>query len=197
MSQNIAICDGCKISSTNFDEYLRGVLEKAINSRSCHCKCLFGLEKSGVNVQPPALTVASILNHAECVKTLIEPGADVNVTTAKNKFLSQRPALSLAALMGNSQCVNALIASGADVNKMDEKKCTALTFAAQGGQSESMKILIEAGADVNMGTGIEMDDFRMSYHECGRTALMWLFLPELPLSARRIRSFLPLNRGTV
>ena len=192
MSQNLEICDGCKVSSTNLDVYLRSVLEKAINSGSCHCKqwriqdfpeegtltpkggaptyylanffrklheneeilghgggarpsrpprsatgkCLFGHEKSGINVQPPALIVASILNHTECVKTLIEAGADVNVTTANKQFLSQRTALSLAALMGHSEFVNTLIAAGADVNKMDEKNFTALTFAAQGGQSE-------------------------------------------------------------
>ena len=41
-----------------------------------------------------------------------------------------------------------------------------------------MKILIEAGADVNMGTGMVINDIGMSYYECKRTALMWLFHPE-------------------
>ena len=187
MAENVEICDGCKISSFRTDQ-LWAVIKKAMNSGSCHCKCLFSLEESGINVQPPAPTVASILNHVECVKTLTEAGADVNVTT-EGKYISQRTVLSLAAQMGNHECVNALIAAGADVNKMDEKKFTALTYAAQGGQSESMKILIEAGADVNMGTGMVMNDIGMSYYESGRTALMWLFHPESPVYRHTDSSF--------
>ena len=127
MAENVEICDGCKITSLRIDDQLWDVMEKAMNSGSCHCKCLFGHEKSGINVQPPSLTVASILNHIECVKILIEAGADVNVTT-KQKYVSQRTVLSLAAQMGHLECVNALIAAGADVNKMNEKKFTALTL---------------------------------------------------------------------
>ena len=181
MAQNIQVCDDCKITSFRVDDQLWDVIENAINSETCHCKCLFAHQKSGINVQPPALTVAAILNHTECVKTLIEAGADVNVTTAQENFVSQRTALSLAAQMGHTESVNVLIAAGADVNKMEDKQFTPLTFAAQGGQSECIKILIDAGADVNMGTGMELNDIGMRYYECKRTALMWLFIPESPV----------------
>ena len=181
MAQNFQVCDDCKVNSFRVDDQLWDVIENAMNSGTCHCKCLFAHEKSGINVQPPALTVAAILNHTECVKILIEGGADVNVTTGRRGFVSQRTALSLAAQMGHPECVNALIAAGADVNKVEDKQFTPLTYAAQGGQSECMKILIDAGADVNIGTGMEMNDIGMSYYECKRTALMWLFIPESPV----------------
>ena len=51
-----------------------------------------------------------------------------------------------------------------------------------------MKISIEAGADVNMETGMELNDIGMHYYRCRKrcyetkkTALMWVFYPELPV----------------
>ena len=148
MAQNVRVCDGCKVLLFCLDKQLRNVMEKVMNSETCHCKCLFALQKSGVKIQPPALTVASILNHIECVKTLIDAGADVNVTTTQKydgsectgagngmgsideSYAVNKTALIWAADMGNSDCVNELVTAGADVNKMDVAKCTALTYAA-------------------------------------------------------------------
>ena len=192
MAQNVRVCDGCKIPLFRFDRQVRHVMEKAMNSETCHCKCLFALQKLGINVQPPALTVAAILNHTDCVETLIEAGADVNAMAAPDRVYS-RTALSLAAPMGHPECVNALIAAGADVNKKEHEQLTSLIYAAQGGQSECMRILIEAGADVNMetgkelnDTGMELNDTGMPYYGCKRplyeskkTALMWVFLSRI------------------
>ena len=150
-----------------------------MDSRSCHCKCIFNLQEIGVKAQPPALAIASILNHAECVKTLVEAGADVN-DIPDYTFVCHRTALSLAAQMGHSDSVRALIAAGADVNQMDARLCTALCYAAQGGQSECIKLLIESGADVNRDVCVEMPHLMKSQHnhEYKRSALMWLYYPE-------------------
>ena len=189
MAQNVRVCDDCKISrKINIDQQLWDVMEKAMNSESCHCKCLFALQKSGINVQPPALTVAAILNHTGCVKTLIEAGADVNAMAAPDRAFG-RTALSLAAQMGHPECVNALIGAGADVNKKERKQLTPLIYAAQGGQSECMKILIEAGADVNMGTGKELNDIGMRYYECKRTAFCGYLFQNHQYVDIRIRLF--------
>ena len=82
MAQKVEICDSCRSCKEGHDESW-DLVEKAMNLETCHCKCLFTLQKSGVKIQPPALIVASILNHTECVKTMIDAGADVNVTTAQ------------------------------------------------------------------------------------------------------------------
>ena len=65
MAQKVEICDGCRSCTEERDE-LWDLMEKAMNSETCHCECLFALQKSGTKIQPPALTVASILNHIEC-----------------------------------------------------------------------------------------------------------------------------------
>ena len=131
MSKNSGICGRCRPHSfelLDVDE-LWVLVESVMESRSCHCMCIFSLQELGVKVQPPALAVASILNHAECVKSLVEAGADVN-DIPEFTFVCHRTALSLAAQMGHSESVSALIAAGADVNQMDVRLWIALCYAA-------------------------------------------------------------------
>ena len=97
-------------------------------------------------------------DHDECVKVLLEAGADVNVPFFHGSPLVQ------AARRGHVKRLQALIAAGADVNKhydavsgrpsnriiRDQIRCqNALTHAVSKGNIECVEILIKAGANVN------------------------------------------------
>ena len=152
MAQKVVICDGCRSCTAEPDELWK-LIEKAMNSETCHCKCLFALQKSGVKVQPHALTVASILNHIECVKTLIDAGADVNVTTTQ-KYVYNRSTFRWepVADYDGSECTVVVNGMGSIVEIHAVNK-TALMWAADMGNLECVNELVTAGADVN-----KMDD---------------------------------------
>ena len=80
----------------------------------------------------------------DCVKALIEAGADLNA-----KENDGWTALHLAACNGKLDCVKALIEAGADLNAKDNDGWTALHLAARYGKLDCVKALIEAGADLN------------------------------------------------
>ena len=152
MAQKVEVCDGCGSCSGEPDE-LWDLVEKAINSENCHCKCLFALQKSGTKIQPPALTVASIRNHTECVKTLIDAGADVNVTTAqKYVYDSNTRRWDPVVDYDGSEYTVAVTGKGS-INELYAVNKTALIWASDIGNSECVNALVNAGADVN-----KMDD---------------------------------------
>ena len=100
---------------------------------------------------------AATSGHAECVRTLIQAGADVN--SANNDGLA--PLMEVVRTRGdNVECVNALVQAGADVNANDVNGFTPLMFAARNGHDKCVNTLIEAGAAVN------------KTNRNGRTALM-------------------------
>ena len=79
----------------------------------------------------------------ECVKMLLEAGADVN---AKTKAGSTT--LMEAAQNDMVGCVEMLLKAGVDVNVADNDGNTAVSYAVDG-KPECLKLLVEAGADVN------------------------------------------------
>ena len=85
--------------------------------------------------------------HEECVKELIQAGADVNAVNAW-----QETPIVLAAGKGLNHSVDLLIKSAADVNAVDISGCTALVNASREGHEHSVDSLIQAGADVNRKT---------------------------------------------
>ena len=125
-----------------------------------------------------ALRGAAKEGHTECVKNLMENGADVNKSiceeyqkcfayscTDKNghgKFVetliqagadvNKCDSFSCQQLLGcstyNAQCLDLLIKEGADVNTTFYKGQTLLMFCAERGNSCSLKLLIAAGADL-------------------------------------------------
>ena len=148
MAQKFGICDGCRSCTEEPDE-LWDLVEKAMNSETCHCKCLFALQNSGTKIQPPALTVACILNHIECVRALIDAGADVHVTT-KQKYVYNRKTFRWepVAEYDGSECTVVVNGIGS-IDEIYAVNKTALMWAADMGICECVNKLVSAGADVN------------------------------------------------
>ena len=92
-----------------------------------------------------ALYMAARRGHINCVKSLIEAGADVN---SINKH-HNTPIMG-AAEHGFNGCVEELINAGADVNSVDLDGDTALMCAAITGKGHCISTLIEVGSDVNI-----------------------------------------------
>lgn len=87
------------------------------------------------------LMLAAEHGHADCVKILLEFGADVN-----HRDIEGDSALSLAAADGHSECVFLLIEAGSDVNNCSPNG-TPLIQASACGDADSMRMLLEAGAE--------------------------------------------------
>ena len=87
----------------------------------------------------------ALWGYADCMKLLIDAGADVNKDT------DRRPALQLAAQGGHADCIKLLLKAGVDVNKvapLDEH--TPLYYAATEGHEECVRLLLKApNIDVN------------------------------------------------
>ena len=105
-----------------------------------HVNCVRTLIEAGADVNSPALTSAVIKGREECVNLLLESGADVN---------AQSDILFKAATYGREKWVEFLIKKGADVNHQNSRGNTALMRAAELGQISSLQLLLKAGADVN------------------------------------------------
>jgi ankyrin repeat protein len=116
-------------------------------------------------------------NNIECLKILIENGADINkcknggylpshITCKKNnieclKILIENGSnlnkcsnddtspLFIACQYNNFECLKILIENGADVNKCNDENTSPLFMACQENNIECVKILIENGADIN------------------------------------------------
>jgi len=83
-------------------------------------------------------------NHEECVKILIEHGADVNVEA----FDKQSP-LHQSAESGATKCAQLLIDNKAEINCKKINGLTPLHFAANEGHIECLKLLIDNRAEIN------------------------------------------------
>ena len=98
-----------------------------------------------------ALVEAVERGFTECVKSLVQSGADVNV----DKSGTTTP-LESSVAMNDLNTADFLIQSGADVNIVTHRGTTPLMRA---GSRECIAFLLKAGADVNL------------TNECGETAL--------------------------
>ncbi|MBM9499006.1 ankyrin repeat domain-containing protein [Leptospira sp. 201903071] len=120
----------------NLEETKRLILEspKEINS----------LSKDGWS----ALHLASYFGHLEIVRSLIEAGADLSLTS-KSKMSYGNTALHSAIATGRKAVVELLLEKGADVNAIqDPGRITPLHIAAsRPGSIEIIHILLKKGAD--------------------------------------------------
>lgn len=99
-------------------------------------------EQRGGKFPTVALTGAGYSECMECVRMVLESGADKNAITI---------ALRNAATTAPLDLLQALINAGADVNAKDAWGMTALMYAAQSDYAEPdrVKLLLDHGADIN------------------------------------------------
>jgi ankyrin repeat protein len=95
------------------------------------------------------LIAAAKSGNDECVKILIEAGADMKAVDDYGTTV-----LIAAAASGNERSVRLLLEAGAGktINATNNWGSTALIEAAIAGSGETVKALIAAGADINAGT---------------------------------------------
>ena len=87
---------------------------------------------------------AAGFGHMECIKALLDRGAEVNI-----KCNADSTPLHSAAWGGHVDCTRALLDSGAEVNTQDCHGSTPLHSAAFYGRVECMKALLDSGAEVD------------------------------------------------
>ena len=116
-----------------------------------HAKMVKFLLENGADVLTPGINgitplhCASINGALDCVKILLEKGANVNAARSNDGGTS----LMHASGEGYLEIVRLLIGKGANVNAQDLDGCTALAFAAHMGHLSVVQLLIEKGATVN------------------------------------------------
>ncbi|MEM9569659.1 MAG: ankyrin repeat domain-containing protein, partial [Bacteroidota bacterium] len=103
-----------------------------------------------------ALLLSAKEGQLDCVKFLVQQGADIDTT---DKWSST--ALLLSAQQGHIDCVQYLLQQGADINTKAKDGGTALLLSAKEGHIDCVKYLLQQGADINT----KAND--------GGTALLW------------------------
>ena len=92
-----------------------------------------------------ALMLASSRGHGECVRLLLDAGADRNL---QNRF--GQTALIRASCEGHVEIVRSLLDARADKNLQNILGGTALMHASGKGHIEVLRLLLDAGADKNL-----------------------------------------------
>lgn len=112
-----------------------------------------------------ALHHATISNHIECAKLLIESGADVNLHAPNLQTFSM-----VAANYGYAEILSMLIAAGSDTERLDKQGFNAARYATLRGSSPCLEILLDAGARVDwickLGKTHAMYAAEDGHHEC-------------------------------
>lgn len=126
----------------------RSALHFAVQKNAIRCVQL--LLSYGANPNTPQvftetpLHIAAAMGFPECLKVLIDAGADVQSQMGQKK----NTALHLAAEDDFLDCVKILLAAGANVNAINFDDQTPLHVACLSQSIETVEILIKHGADV-------------------------------------------------
>ena len=92
-------------------------------------------------IQDNPLAQAALDKNTECLKMLLDAGADVN-------HIYNKVALEITAVSGYDCCMSLLIDSGADVNHKYKNGKSALFLATENCYLKCMKLLIKKGTEV-------------------------------------------------
>ena len=109
------------------------------------------------NLSKKLLNIVKCKPNVECVKMLLDQGADVNTCDSRGKT-----ALMYAAWIDNAECIDVLLEAGADVNMSDARGMTALMEASSAGNSVCVEKLLKARADVNIKNSLSGDTALMT-----------------------------------
>uniref|UniRef100_A0A0G4G1Z5 3'-5' exonuclease domain-containing protein n=1 Tax=Chromera velia CCMP2878 TaxID=1169474 RepID=A0A0G4G1Z5_9ALVE len=97
------------------------------------------------------LHVAASTNAVECLRLLLEAGADVETRALRSNFTP----LMCAAYRGYLDCIQLLLERGADPSLDDGEGRTAAAYAVKGGNAEILGALLRHGHSKEMGGGRE------------------------------------------
>ena len=92
-----------------------------------------------------AIHIAVEMGHQNCLRELIDAGADVNVNATN--FHRSFP-IHMASYSGDIACLKSLIQAGAELNVKDIHGNTPLHWAAFHHKPDCLRYLIECGADI-------------------------------------------------
>jgi ankyrin repeat protein len=111
-----------------------------------HLRDYFDVSRPYSTDGEPRLTDAVRLRNVELVSHLLDVGADVNVTSAREGALGTTP-LVVAAANGYATLVTLLLDRGAEIDAENAQGQTALRAAMIYGQRQTAQLLLERGAD--------------------------------------------------
>ena len=123
--------------------------------------------------QRTALRAASWAGHLDCVKHLLEAGADINHVDSEG-----RTALIAACYMGHLACVRELIIWGADIEVQDQDGRTALSVAVTCDNEAAAKLvtlLLDNGANPNISDRDSMTPLLIAAFE-GKIKYLLIFI---------------------
>lgn len=118
---------------SGYDKVARLLLENNVDVDTCNKNCY------------TVLMYASLREHVEVVKLLLEYEVNVN----KSTIFYHNTALMIASRNGNVEIVKLLLEHDVDVNKLDRDGDTALVYAILNEHVKVVQLLLEYGADVN------------------------------------------------
>jgi len=124
-----------------------------LNGNADMLKLLLSSSEGSKSGYAQAMETACRYDQAECLKLLIEAGADVNKGFNSNGY---KPLVE-AADWGSLECVKMLLQNNADITG-DGGYWSPLTRACMSGHIEVAEYLIEQGADVNFAIDNKIED---------------------------------------
>ena len=105
------------------------------------------INSKGDKCSATPLIIATMENHVEVMKYLLQKGADISLTTGSPK---RRSALHIASEHGSIAAIELLLSGGLSVDLRDGEGNTPLVCAAACGQIEAVNCLLNHGADPSL-----------------------------------------------